>query len=98
MAHSLTAEVATESLSELTVGRQLDDQGFIVVLGFLKMPLDGFLIVVSEHLRTFARLQELLVVSLQSLDEAAVLLGAHLGQLRPNIKRINSRPRDTDWD
>lgn len=59
-----------------------------MVLGLLKMPLDNLLVVLSEHLRTFAGLQELLVVSLQPLDEAAILLGAHLGQLRRNKERI----------
>lgn len=52
------------------------------------MPLDDLLVVLSEHLRTFAGLQELLVVSLQPLDEAAILLGAHLGQLQRNKERI----------
>lgn len=59
-----------------------------MVLGLLKMPLDAFLVIISEHLRAFACLQELLVVSLQPLDEAAILLRAHLRELRRNKERI----------
>lgn len=62
------------------------------------MSLDCFLLVLPEHLRTFARLQELLVVSLQSLDQAAVLLWTHLGQLQHNKGGDQVRITDTNPD
>lgn len=55
-----------------------------MALGFIEVALDGFLLLLSEHLRTLAGTQELLVVCLKSFDDTAVLIRAHVGQLRGN--------------
>lgn len=52
-----------------------------MVLSFVKVALDGLFIFFPKHLRALAGTQELLVVGLQSFDDAAVLLRTHLGQL-----------------
>lgn len=53
-----------------------------MVLGAIEVALEFFLLLFPEHLRTFAGMQELLVVRLQLFDDIAVLLGTHLRQLR----------------
>lgn len=65
----------------------VDNQCFNVLLGFIKVVLDRFLILFPKHLRPFAVTQELSVVSLQSLDDTAVLIWTHLRQLRGNGER-----------
>lgn len=65
---------------------QVDDR-IEVVLGFIEVALDGFLVLLPEHLGTLAGAQELLVVSLQSFDDVAVLLRTHLGQLSSPRRR-----------
>lgn len=48
------------------------------------MALDSSLFLIPKQLRTLAVTLELLVVSLQSFDDTAVLLRTHLRQLQDN--------------
>lgn len=65
----------------LTIGWELYDQLFIVLLSSSVLALNGSLVLVSKHLRTHAVSLVLLVVRLQALSDAAVLLWTYLRQL-----------------
>lgn len=65
----------------LTIGWQLHHQLVVVGLGLCELVLDAPFVIVSEHLRSQGAPFELLVVSLQVLDDLTILLRTHLGQL-----------------
>lgn len=65
----------------LTVCRQPYDQCVVVGLGSSILALHPLLLILSKHLGAMAVAKELLVVSLQTLNDVTVLLRTHLGQL-----------------
>lgn len=72
----------------LTVSRQLHHDLVIVGLGSGELVLNHLLVLVSKHLGAVAGHFELLVASLQALDELAVFLGTHAGQLNTDTQTL----------
>lgn len=74
----------------LTVNRQLHHQLVVMGLGSVDLMLHGLLILICKHLRTLRADFELLEVVLQALNNLAVFLWTHLGQLETkNMEFLN---------
>lgn len=72
----------------LTISRQLYHKPLIVCLGSIELILNTPLVLISKHLGAMAGQLELLVVSLEALDNLTVLLRTHLGQLNTHANNM----------
>lgn len=77
----MTVLTALPLSTVLTVNGQLHHQLLIMVLGSVDLVLHGLLLLIGKHLRALTADFELLEVGLQALDDLAVFLRTHLGQL-----------------